>query len=91
MSNEMVKMERVVKVIESDYLSSLAKLLMLIYLGYNRKKKLIKAGLSSSLVYTNLLKLVSKNLVIITETGEITLTDKGKVEAEKLVKCLDNL
>ena len=84
-------MERVVKVIESDYLSSLAKLLMLIYLGYNRKKKLIKAGLSSSLVYTNLLKLVSKNLVIITETGEITLTDKGKVEAEKLVKCLDNL
>jgi len=75
------------EIAESELLTGLAKLLVLVYLGKKRKVDVIKAGLGSSTLYYNLLKGVQFGYVIVRE-NEIELTEKGKAIAKILYSAL---
>jgi len=79
MSEEIQPLE----IAESELLTGLAKLLVLIYLGNRRKVDIIKAGLGSSTLYYNLLKGVQQGLLIVRE-DKIELTEKGRAVAKIL-------
>jgi len=77
-------------VAQSEYYTGLARLLVLLYLGLNRKVDMIRAGLGSSTIYINILKGVQLGLLRVVD-DEIKLTEKGRAVAEVLYRAFKEI
>jgi predicted transcriptional regulator len=71
----------------SEYFTGLGRLLILLYMGLERKVDFIRAGLGSSTVYSSLLKGVQMGLIIMRD-DKIELTERGKAIAKILYEAL---
>jgi hypothetical protein len=77
-------------VAQSEYYTGLARLLVLLYLGLNRKVDMIRAGLGSSTIYTNILKGVQLGLLRVVD-DKVELTEKGRAVAEVLYRAFKEI
>ncbi|NPA99680.1 MAG: transcriptional regulator [Crenarchaeota archaeon] len=87
----MSKLEKAIKIAHSAYFTGLARLIMLVRLGMDRKKKLTMAGLGASTVYSNLFKAARLGLVVVKEDETIVLTSKGQKIADILIEAHDKI
>jgi coproporphyrinogen III oxidase-like Fe-S oxidoreductase len=77
-------------VAQTEYYTGLARLLVLLYLGLNRKVDMIRAGLGSSTIYFNILKGVQLGLLSI-KNDKIELTEKGRSVARVLYEAFKEI
>ena len=86
----MSNLEKAIEVAQSEYFTGLARLIMIVRLGYTRKRQIIRAGLGASTIYLNLLKATQRELALL-KGDEIKLTPKGEKIADILLEAFDKL